>query len=153
MGDLARSHFQAAQPAPIAEGPPLVVVGTAVVLEARVTVHVPIARLVIGYMIKDRLGQPVFGTNTDHMQRPLTDLEAGTHVAFRFRFSANIGPGSYSIAVALHSTDSHVIDNYEWRDLALVFDVVNAGHPSFVGNAWLPPQVEVERVPHLQARP
>ena len=42
-------------------------VGAPVTLQVKVAVHVPIARLVIGYMIKDRLGQPMFGTNTDHI--------------------------------------------------------------------------------------
>ena len=80
------------------------------------------------------------------MQKPLRNLGAGEHATFLFRFTAGLGPGSYSVAVALHSTDTHVINNYEWRDLALVFNVVNMSHPNFVGNAWLPPDVVVERV-------
>jgi lipopolysaccharide transport system ATP-binding protein len=40
-----------------------------------------------------------------------------------------------------------LIDNYEWRDLALVFNVVNMSRQDFVGNAWLPPEVAVERFP------
>jgi lipopolysaccharide transport system ATP-binding protein len=120
-------------------------VGAPVTLQVKVAVHAPIPRLVIGYVIKDRLGQAVFGTNTDHMQRPLRNLGAGDHATFLFRFTAGLGPGSYSVAVALHSTDTHVINNYEWRDLALVFNVVNMSRPNFVGNAWLPPDVAVER--------
>jgi len=120
-------------------------VGAPVTLQVKVAVHAPIPRLVIGYVIKDRLGQAVFGTNTDHMQRPLRNLGAGDHATFLFRFTAGLGPGSYSVAVALHSTDTHVINNYEWRDLALVFNVVNMSRQNFVGNAWLPPDVAVER--------
>jgi lipopolysaccharide transport system ATP-binding protein len=120
-------------------------VGAPVGLQVKVVVHAPIPRLVIGYMIKDKLGQAVFGTNTDHMEKPLRNLGPGEHATFLFSFIAALGPGSYSVAVALHSTDTHVINNYEWRDLALVFNVVNMSHPNFVGNAWLPPDVLVER--------
>jgi lipopolysaccharide transport system ATP-binding protein len=120
-------------------------VGARVALQVKVVVHVPIPRLVIGYMIKDRLGQAVFGTNTDHMEKPLRNLGAGEHATFLFSFVAALGPGSYSVAIALHSTDTHVINNYEWRDLALIFNVVNMSRPNFVGNAWLPPDVIVER--------
>jgi lipopolysaccharide transport system ATP-binding protein len=87
----------------------------------------------------------VFGTNTDHLAMPLVDLRSGERVRYRFSFGAGLGPGGYSVAIALHSTDTHVINNYEWRDLALVFNVVNMSRPSFVGNAWLPPGVSVER--------
>ena len=120
-------------------------VGEPVTLQVKVAAHAPIPRLVIGYMIKDRLGQPMFGTNTDYMEMPLRDLAAGEHAMFRFRFVASLGPGSYSVAVALHSTESHIVNNYEWRDLALVFNVVNMSRPAFVGNAWLPPDVVIER--------
>ncbi len=121
-------------------------VGAPVTLQVWVAVHAAISRLVIGYMIKDRLGQPVFGTNTDYMEQPLRDLAAGERARFRFRFAASLGPGSYSVAVALHSTESHIVNNYEWRDLALVFNVVNMSRPTFIGNAWLPPSVVVEQV-------
>ena len=120
-------------------------VGAPVTLQVSAAVHAPIPRLVIGYMIKDRLGQAMFGTNTDYMEKPLRDLAAGERATFLFHFTASLGPGSYSVAVALHSTESHIVNNYEWRDLALVFNVVNMSRPTFIGNAWLPPNVVVER--------
>jgi lipopolysaccharide transport system ATP-binding protein len=44
--------------------------------------------------------------------------------------------------VALHTADTHVSQNYEWRDLAVVFSVVNADKQNFVGVSWLPPKME-----------
>jgi lipopolysaccharide transport system ATP-binding protein len=120
-------------------------VGARVTLQITVVVHAPIAELVIGYMIKDRLGQPLFGTNTHHLKQPLLDLAPGDTATFRFRFDAALGPGSYSVAIALHRTETHVSTNYEWRDLAFMFDVVNMSRESFMGNAWLPPELEIER--------
>ncbi|EKT4485186.1 ABC transporter ATP-binding protein [Pseudomonas putida] len=127
-----------------AEGAPVeyIAVGEAVCLSIGVQVHAPLPELVVGYVIKDRLGQDVFGTNTYHLQCVRTDLEKDTALTYAFRFPANLGVGSYSVAVALHATDSHIAENYEWRDLALVFNVVNMSEPNFVGLAWIPPTVE-----------
>ena len=118
-------------------------VASAVTLRVLVAVHAPIARLTLGFRIKDRLGQPVFGTNTFHMGRTLPPVAAGERLTLSFRFTLDLGPGSYSIATALHSADTHLVDNYEWRDLALVFQVVNLQHLYFEGSTWLDPELDV----------
>jgi lipopolysaccharide transport system ATP-binding protein len=117
-------------------------VGQLVKLKVVANVTADIPELVLGYMIKDRLGQPVFGTNTHHLKRNLFALKRGTSAEFVFRFAANLGPGAYSIAIAFHASDTHIARNYEWRDLALVFNVMNIDKESFVGVAWLPPTLE-----------
>ena len=117
-------------------------VGQSLSLKIKVTVNSPIPELVVGYMIKDRLGQPIYGTNTHHLDKKMGALKGGTQLEYVFRFDANIGVGSYSIAVALHTADTHLNANYEWRDLALVFNVINADKIPFVGSAWIQPTVE-----------
>jgi len=120
-------------------------VGEPVSLRVQTQINIPIPELVVGYMIKDRLGQPVFGTNTHHLGCTLHDLQAGETPGYSFNFIANLGVGSYSVAVALHTTDSHLARNYEWVDLTLVFNVVNISQGEFVGLAWIPPTVECHR--------
>jgi homopolymeric O-antigen transport system ATP-binding protein len=120
-------------------------VGDVVDLVLDVTVQEPIAHLVIGYMIRDRLGQPVFGTNTHHEEEAIAGARAGDRYQFRARFAANLGVGSYSVSVALSSTETHLVNNYEWRDLALVFTVANTSRRTFVGGSWLPPAVSIHR--------
>ena len=112
-------------------------------MRARIADEDDIPRLVFGYMIKDRLGQPVFGTNTHHTGQSLEGVRKGTVVEYRVAFPMNFGPGSYSISTALCSTDTHLVNNYEWRDLALVFTVANQDRDPFVGCAWVPPVIEV----------
>lgn len=119
-----------------------VAVGEDVCLAIDVRVNAPLPELVVGYVIKDRLGQDVFGTNTHHLKCSRSDLEGGEQLSYRFRFPANLGVGSYSVAVALHASDNHIANNYEWRDLALLFNVVNMSEQTFVGLAWIPPTVE-----------
>ena len=118
-------------------------VGHRVSLQVNVEVKDDISELVVGYMIKDRLGQPIFGTNTYHLNQTLTSLKKGEKRSFLFSFDARLGVGSYSVAVALHTSSTHLGKNYEWRDLAVVFTVVNTEQQEFVGVSWLPPELEI----------
>lgn len=118
-------------------------VGEQVTLRARIRVNQDLPELAFGYLLKDRLGQQVFGTNTHHLEIPLKDLKAGQELTLEFGFPANLGIGSYSVTTALHDGDTHVAANYEWRDLALVFNVVNINRSSFVGINWMPPQARL----------
>jgi len=123
-----------------------VAVGQLVTLRARVQVKNPIERLVYGYMIRDRLGQPVFGTNTHYTDQACPDLNAGDEIEFAAQFPMNLGPGNYSVSVALTSTETHLVKNYQWRDLALVFSVANLGQPQFIGTAWVPPAIHISTI-------
>ncbi|GAB2851214.1 ABC transporter ATP-binding protein [Pseudoduganella ginsengisoli] len=120
-------------------------VGSHCILQVKVRVHAPIPRMVLGYMIKDRLGQPMYGTNTHLKELPLDNMAPGEEVTYRFSFPMNLGPGTYSVATAIVSTDTHLVNNYEWRDLALVFTVMNMRRPHFEGSAWLDPHIEIQR--------
>lgn len=121
-------------------------VGEPVELRVRAVVHGDIPRLVFGYMIKDRLGQPVFGTNTHYTRQAVEGLRDGEVVEYRIGFPMNFGAGSYSVSTALCSTETHLVNNYEWRDLALVFNVANQNRDPFVGSAWVPPHIEVTKL-------
>lgn len=121
-------------------------VGQRIILRVEVETKEPIERLVLGYGIKDRLGQVIYGTNTDLKKQALENVAAGSKVVFDCVFDANLGPGSYSVQTALVSTNTHFINNYEWRDLALVFNVVNINKTQFDGCAWLDPVIRIKQV-------
>lgn len=120
-------------------------VGQQVTLRIGVRAKRRIERLVLGYMIKDRLGQAVFGTNTHYTEQAQEAVEAGEYLDYRIRFTAALGCGGYSIATALVSSETHLVNNYEWRELALTFTVNNVSRPGFVGMSWIPPRIEVKR--------
>ena len=117
-------------------------VGDEVRLKISVDVNESISELVLGYMIKDRLGQAIFGTNTHHLKESIQDLKPKDSVEYIFTFNANIGVGSYSMAVAVHSGESHIVNNYEWRDNALIFNVANPNRDEFVGTSWIEPELK-----------
>lgn len=125
----------------------LVRVGQSVTLRVSVRAVEAVDSVVFGYMIRDRLGQPISGTNTHHLDLVQEHVGAGERIEFDVALDLNLGPGSYSVSLALHAGDSHVVRNFRWRDLALLFNVVNLDHPTFVGCAWMPPRVSVRRSP------
>lgn len=118
-------------------------VGQRLCLIAEVEIVAPIPRLVLGYMLRDKYGHVVWGTNTWHTQQIVTDLKPGDSVVFKLPFTCTLGPGSYSFSPALTSTDTHLVNNYEWTDNALVFDVINVNKSFFIGSSWLDATFEV----------
>jgi lipopolysaccharide transport system ATP-binding protein len=121
----------------------VVTVGEAVELKVYVKAHKDIPKLVLGYMIKDRLGQPIFGTTSEQHNIHLSNVKSGSELVFIINFAMNIGEGTYSIATALASGSKHVEGNQEWRDLALIFNVINTSKKEFIGAAWIEPEISV----------
>lgn len=122
----------------------VVQVGQSVILRLSLVTNEGVDNLVVGFVIKDRLGQPVYGVNSHSLDCKLPSLIKGQELELEFDFLANIGPGSYSISVALHEDSTHIGKNYEWRDHALIFTVVNKNCVDFVGSAWLPTTLRYE---------
>lgn len=118
-------------------------VGATVALRVVVQVLRDVPSLVLGYGIKDRLGQVMYGTNTWHTGQVIEAPRAGGRYEFYIRFPVNLGVGTYSVQTALVDRDSHLTANYEWRDLALVFKVVNVDKCIFDGSAWAEPVIAV----------
>ena len=91
----------------------------------------------VGFLIRDRLGNEVFGTNTHHLQLESPD-EGATTLQVSFATELRLGPGSYSVSVALHRGPTHLDENHDWWDRALVFQVVEDDGARFTGVAQLP---------------
>ncbi|MEF3074305.1 ABC transporter ATP-binding protein [Methylobacter sp. Wu1] len=120
-------------------------VGQAVELRLEASVHADIPNLVLGYMIRDKQGHVIWGTNTWHTRQIQKDVKPGETVVFRLPFTCTLGPGSYSVSPALVSSDTHLTDNYEWVDNLLVFDVINMNQEYFIGSNWLDAQFSIFR--------
>jgi lipopolysaccharide transport system ATP-binding protein len=119
-------------------------VGEPVELHVKVKVHQPVETLVLGYGIKDRLGQVMYGTNTWHTEQVIHKPQPGDEYLFIIAFPANLGVGSYSVQTALVDRDTHLTANYEWRDMALVFNIINIDKTQFAGCLWNEPRIAIE---------
>jgi lipopolysaccharide transport system ATP-binding protein len=123
----------------------IVQVGQSVELQLEASIHADIPRLVLGYMIRDKQGHVVWGTNTWHTRQIQENVKCGETVVFRLPFTCTLGPGSYSVSPALVSSETHLINNYEWIDNLLVFDVINVERDIFIGTNWLDAQFSISR--------
>lgn len=119
-------------------------VGQKVELVLQVSVHENIPELVAGFVIRDRLGIDVFGTNSHHLNNTLKNIDKGTRIQFSYKFPVRLGTGSYSITVALHADYTHLAGNYHWCDRVAMFSVVNTSSSQFTGLAWLPVDLEID---------
>jgi lipopolysaccharide transport system ATP-binding protein len=120
-------------------------VGDNVTIYVRALAHEHVQRLVLGYAIKDRFGQTLYGTNTFFSEQSTDNVGAGEEFEFCVGFAANLGPGTYSVALALVGGENHIGENYEWRDLAIIFSVTNLSKKTFDGKIYLPSEIAVSR--------
>jgi len=100
----------------------------------------------VGILIRDRLGNDVFGTNTYHLEKRNDFYKAGETFVFTFNIDLNLGPSNYSLTVGVHSKDNHLEDNYDWWDQCLIFQVIPNNSFKFEGLVSLPVNVRVNRV-------
>jgi len=114
-----------------------------VTLAVKVKIHTDLDKLVLGFSLKNHLGQVMFGTNTYHSEQIMHNVKADQEILFNIDFIANLGVGSYSVQLALVSSDTHLDNNYEWRDMAYVFNMVNIDKSVFVGMTWLNSEMRV----------
>lgn len=122
----------------------VVPVGIDVLLEVDVATYAAVDCLVFGFSIRNRLGQVMYGTNTFFTKQAVHDLKSGDIKKFKIQFAMTLGPGMYSVSTALVNSDTHLDCNYEWRDFATSFEVVNLDMPHFEGQTYLTPRIEID---------
>ena len=124
-----------------AHGPARVLrVGQTMEVRVQLRKQAPVDDLTVGFLLRDRLGNDVFGTNTWHLKTTgLAELpEGSTAVLCGHVPVLNLGPGSYTVSVALHGDMTHIENSYDWWDKAALFEVVRGSEPLFEGGCWLP---------------
>ena len=86
-------------------------------------VHRDIESPIIGFFIKDRLGQPLFGENTfDHA--PALSIASGGKLQAEFVFTLPLLPnGNYSMTVSIADGTPYVHTQHHWIHEALIIHV------------------------------
>ena len=121
----------------------IVETGESLMLRTRVMFHSDIEDPVCGFLIRNRHGIHVYGTNTELLQVDLGPVCRGEIIEVTFAFDCRLAPDSYSIAVAAHSTDAI---SFDWLDGALFFQVVSGRQMDGVAN--LDAGVTARRIAH-----
>jgi homopolymeric O-antigen transport system ATP-binding protein len=114
-------------------------------IRTRVRFAAPVASPTVGILIRDRLGNDVFGTNSFYVAPIEEPCEPGEEVIVDFEVRLSLGPGVYTLTVAVHSDATHLVNNYDWWDKVVGFEIVPGPESRFIGSAWLPVRLSVER--------
>jgi len=119
--------------------------GASTTLRIKIKAHAATQRLICGFLIKDRLGQSIYGTNTDLLECHQSDIKPDEDIEFCFKFDLTLGVGTYSISIALASDGAVLDQNFFWLDLAKIFEVGNHRNKPFTGVAWIDTAVAIYR--------
>ncbi len=120
-------------------------VGDITSIQCKISCKIALENPTVGILIRDRLGNDVFGTNTYHLKVEEQCYAPGENIEVTFTLPLNLGCGTYSLCVAIHSHDTHLENNYDWWDQCLVFQVIPSNSFSFIGIASLPVEIAINR--------
>jgi ABC-type polysaccharide/polyol phosphate transport system ATPase subunit len=96
--------------------------GESVTIRVLVRFHTDVINPVFGFLLRNRHGIHLYGTNTELQQIRLGDIRRGELLEISFPFDCWLAPDSYSVTVAVHSRDAI---SYDWLDNVLLFQVVS----------------------------
>ncbi|AZN37869.1 ABC transporter ATP-binding protein [Iodobacter ciconiae] len=103
----------------------VVLSGSKIKLRVSYKVIKKIPDLTIGFLIKDRVGNEVFGSNTYVLQKTPPFVQGGQYQVIFELPDFRLAAGSYNISVALHSSYHHLSNNYDWWDHAATITVIS----------------------------
>jgi lipopolysaccharide transport system ATP-binding protein len=99
---------------------------------------------VVGILIRDRLGNEIFGTNTGFYDRHTGPIKKDEMVIVHFALNMNIGSGDYSITAAVHPDKFGLDGHFDWIDRAISLKVLPS-EPRFIGLSKLTSQIAIHR--------
>ena len=109
----------------------LVETGEQLFLRMYVVFHKAVEEPVFGFLIRNKHGIHLYGTNTDIQRAGIGPVEPGEVVEASFSFNCWLAPDNYSITVAAHSVDAI---SFDWLDGALFFQTMSASPMEGVAN-------------------
>jgi lipopolysaccharide transport system ATP-binding protein len=96
----------------------------------------------LGISIRNRSGIEIYGTNNYVHRRSLGQVQAGRSYVIEYNLSLDLGPQDYTVAVAAHPLNNHVIDCYDWVNDAFTFRVLPSEQHRFRGSCRLDTQAD-----------
>jgi lipopolysaccharide transport system ATP-binding protein len=100
----------------------LVESGQLVHLRVRVVFHEDLEDPVYGFVIRNRHGINLYGTNTKVQGLHPGLIKRGEQIETTFTFNCRLAPDLYSVSIAVHSPNSV---SFDWMDGALYFRVLS----------------------------
>lgn len=101
----------------------LVETGEPVMVRVRAQLNSDIDSPVCGFLIRNRHGIHVYGTNTEIQQADFGYVRSGQIIEATFVFNCWLGAGEFSVTVAVHSAGAI---SFDWVDDVVFFRVMSA---------------------------
>jgi lipopolysaccharide transport system ATP-binding protein len=108
------------------DGAPLMTIvgGESVVLTIEARIYKTLESPILGFFVKDRLGQSLFGEHTYTYSQPMQVVNPGQSLTASFTFEMPMLPnGNYSMTASIADGDSHVNIQHHWLHDALILTV------------------------------
>ncbi len=100
--------------------------GTPLQLRARAVFHADVDEPVFGFLIRDRHGIHVYGTNTEVQGLTFDTVRRGESVEITFSFDCWLGVGDFSFSLSAHSSVTRAGGvGYDWLDGVIFFRVTS----------------------------
>src|SRR6185312_12071627 len=109
----------------------LVESGEPVVIRIVYVAHEDLDDVVCGFLIRNRHGIHVYGTNTEIQEVPFERVKRGELTEVTFEFNCWLAPEMFSLCVAVHSSAGV---SFDWMDGCLFFRVMSATKMEGVAN-------------------
>lgn len=109
----------------------LVETGEPLVIRIVYVAHADLDEVVCGFLIRNRHGIHVYGTNTELQEVPVERVSKGELTEVTFEFNCWLAPDLFSLCVAVHSSAGV---SFDWLDGCLFFRVMAATPMEGVAN-------------------
>ena len=101
--------------------------GEDLVLEIEVLARGHLLSPIVGFFVKDRLGQSLFGEHTFTHTPPMMEVASNSRLTARFRFQLPLLPnGDYAITVSIAEGTPQDHVQHHWLHDAMVFKVASS---------------------------
>ncbi len=113
--------------------------GARVNLAVQMKFNARLTDVIIGFNVKNKLGETVFGTNTHMEQFVIEPVDQGMFRALIFSFTLpNLSNGSYAVDMAVASGEQLDHHQHCWKYDVLVFTAFRAIYQAAAGQIFLP---------------
>ncbi|MGG3838355.1 ABC transporter ATP-binding protein [Paenibacillus thiaminolyticus] len=118
-------------------------VGDVLKMKVQLEVLEDIKDITVGIQLKNRLGNVLFGTNSNWSNRKI--VVNGDKLNVEITFPVNLGCGEYTVSLAAAEDKRFSEKIYVWDESALNFEVVEDDDFTFGGDIYLPIEFSQER--------
>jgi ABC-type polysaccharide/polyol phosphate transport system ATPase subunit len=109
----------------------IVETGQPLVVRVVYVAHADLDNVVCGFVLRNRHGVHLYGTNTELQEVPFERVKRGELTEVTFEFNCWLAPDMVSLCVAVHSREGV---SFDWLDGCLFFRVMSATYMEGVAN-------------------